>query len=95
MYKVYQVPVGNNITWKKGKGRQYHLPNNIQAVGKNIKWGKGEGTEISGKQIKIFIALQSTLHFCVAVVRCQNLSDMIGSYHCLMSLQWWYFKDLG
>ena len=24
---------------KKGKGEQYHLPYNTQAVGKNIKWG--------------------------------------------------------
>ena len=23
------------------KGKQYHLPYNIQAVGKNIKWGRG------------------------------------------------------
>ena len=27
---------------KKGKGNQYHLSYNIEAIGKNIKWGKGE-----------------------------------------------------
>ena len=30
-------------TRKKGKGKQYHLTYNIQAVGKNIKWGEAEG----------------------------------------------------
>ena len=31
------MAVGKNITWKKGKGMQYHLPFNIEAVWKNIK----------------------------------------------------------
>ena len=39
-----------NATWKKGKGKQYHPPYNIEAVGKNIKWGNR--TEIFGKKIK-------------------------------------------
>ena len=34
--------LGKNITWKKGKEKQYHLPYNIKAVGKDIKWGRGE-----------------------------------------------------
>ena len=38
--------VGENITWKKGKGKQYNLPNNSMAVGKNVKWGRREGDEI-------------------------------------------------
>ena len=33
------MAVGKNTTWKKGKGKQYHLPYNTEAVGKNIKWG--------------------------------------------------------
>ena len=28
---------------KKGMGKQYHPPYNVEAVGKNIKLGKGEG----------------------------------------------------
>ena len=39
--------------WRKGKGKQYHISYNIEAVGKNIKWGKGKGMEISAKKIKI------------------------------------------
>ena len=35
---------GNN----KGKGKQYHLSFNIEAVGKKIKWGREEGNENSG-----------------------------------------------
>ena len=31
---------GKNLTWKKGKRKQNHLPNNIKAVGKNIKFNK-------------------------------------------------------
>ena len=27
---------------KFGKGKQYHLSYNIEAVGKNIKWGRGQ-----------------------------------------------------
>ena len=43
------------MTWKKGKGKQYHLSRlyDIKAAGKNIKWGKGKGYKISGKKIKI------------------------------------------
>ena len=37
------IIVGKNITLKKGKGKQYNLPYNIEAVGKNITWGKEEG----------------------------------------------------
>ena len=37
------MAVGKNATWKKGDGKQYHLPYDIEAVGKNIKWGRGEG----------------------------------------------------
>ena len=36
------MAVGKNITWKKGKGKQYHLPCNIRVIGKNIKWGRGK-----------------------------------------------------
>ena len=42
------MSVGKIITWK---GKQYHLPFNIEAVGKHIKWGKG--TESLGMKIKI------------------------------------------
>ena len=38
---------------KKGKGKQYHLLYNIQAVGKNIKWGRLEDRGILEKKIKI------------------------------------------
>ena len=35
------MAAGKNIAWKKnGKGKQYHLPYNIEAVGRNIKWGR-------------------------------------------------------
>ena len=37
--------VEKNITWKKGRGEQYHLPHNIKAVGKNIKKGTEEEDE--------------------------------------------------
>ena len=46
------MSVGKNIMLKKGKGKQYHLPYNIEAVGKNIEWLKGK--DISIKNIKIF-----------------------------------------
>ena len=42
---------GKNITWKKGKWKQYYLPFNIEVVEKNIKWGL-EGEKYLGK-IKI------------------------------------------
>ena len=32
-----------SIAWKKGKGEEYNIPHDIQAVGKNIKCGRGEG----------------------------------------------------
>ena len=35
--------MGKNITSKKGKSKQYHLPFDIKAVGKYIKRGRGEG----------------------------------------------------
>ena len=44
---------GKTITWKKEKGKQYHLACNIEAVGKNNKWAKKKKTEIWGKKIKI------------------------------------------
>ena len=51
----------------KGKGKQYYLPYNIEAVGKNIN--RGRGTEVLGKKIKIkkkrigkIIKLQGTLY---------------------------------
>ena len=34
------MSVGKNVTWKKGKGKKYHLPCNIEAAGKNIKRGR-------------------------------------------------------
>ena len=34
------MAVRKNITWKIGKGKQYHFLYNIEAVGKNIKWGR-------------------------------------------------------
>ena len=37
------MALGKNITLKKGKEEQYHLPYNIKAVRKNIKWGREEG----------------------------------------------------
>ena len=49
-----------NTTWKKGKGEQYHLPNNLpynikcKAVGKNIG-EEGKGAEFLEKNIKIEI----------------------------------------
>ena len=33
------------MTLKKGKGKQYHLFYDIEAVGKNIKWGRGGGDD--------------------------------------------------
>ena len=48
--------VGKNITWKKGKGKQYLLPFHIKAVGKYIKLGRkrGKGSEELGKKITRF-----------------------------------------
>ena len=37
------------------KGKQYHIPYNIESVGKNIKWGKGKWAEISEKKIYFFL----------------------------------------
>ena len=39
------MAVGKNITCKKGEGKHYHLPYNIEAVGKDINWLKGEGNQ--------------------------------------------------
>ena len=39
-----------NIIWKKGKGKQYHLPYNIKTIGKNIKWDREDGDGISEKE---------------------------------------------
>ena len=36
------MAVGKNITWKRDKLKQYHLPFNIKDVGKNINWGRGD-----------------------------------------------------
>ena len=33
---------GKTITWRKEKGKHYHLACNIEAVGTNIKWEKEE-----------------------------------------------------
>ena len=51
------MAVGKNLTWKKkGKGKQCHLPYNIEAIGKNIKWGKGEGVRtFRGRKSKLKI----------------------------------------
>ena len=49
---VYYVPYDKNITWKKGKGKQFHLPYNNKAFGKNINWGRGR--KFWGRKIKIF-----------------------------------------
>ena len=38
---------------KKGRGKQYQLPYNIEAVGKNIKRGIEEGDGNFGRKIKI------------------------------------------
>ena len=44
------MAVGKNITWgKNGKGKQYHLPYNIEAVGKNITRGK-RGHKFRGRK---------------------------------------------
>ena len=48
------MAVGKNITWKKGEGKQYHLPFNIEAVEGRISSEKeGKETESFGKKIKI------------------------------------------
>ena len=44
------MAVGKNITSKKGKEKQYHLPYIIEAVWKNIEWGKGEGDGYFGEE---------------------------------------------
>ena len=36
-----------DVTWKKGKEKQYNFPHNIEAIGENIWSGKG------GEKIKI------------------------------------------
>ena len=36
------IAMGKNITWKRGRGKQYHLPYIVESVGKNIKWGRGD-----------------------------------------------------
>ena len=36
------MAVGRIYHGKKGKGKRYHLPYNIEADGKNINWGKGK-----------------------------------------------------
>ena len=51
------MAVGKNITWKRGKGKHYHLPYNIEAVGKNIKCRRREGDGIVGKRIKISMSV--------------------------------------
>ena len=39
------------ITWKKGQGKQYNLPNDIKAVGKDIKWAREDrGLKIWGRK---------------------------------------------
>ena len=38
---------------KKGKGKQYHPPNNIKAVGKNKKWGRILGKKIEIKKMTV------------------------------------------
>ena len=43
-----------NLTWKNGKGKQYHLPYNFKAAGKNIKWGKGGGDGNFGEENQDF-----------------------------------------
>ena len=35
--------MGKNITSKKAKGKQYHIPYDIKAVWKNINLGRREG----------------------------------------------------
>ena len=47
------MAVGINITWKKGKGKQYHIIYDIEAVGKNIRLEKRKKTDISEEKIKI------------------------------------------
>ena len=47
------MAVGKNITWKKGKRKQYNLPYNIQAIWKNIKWGRGKEDGNFWKNMKI------------------------------------------
>ena len=39
------MAVEKKITWKKGEGKQYHLPHNIEAVENNIKCGRGKENE--------------------------------------------------
>ena len=65
------MAAGKIIMWKKGKGKQYHLPYNIEAVGKNIKWESvmRKGTEIWERKLRFKkkimgknINLQGTLY---------------------------------
>ena len=45
--------VGKNIALEKGKGKQYHLFYDIEAVGKNINWGREEGDGNFGEENRI------------------------------------------
>ena len=42
------MAVGKDMTWKRGKGKQYYLSFNFKTVGE-----EGRGSEIFGKKIKI------------------------------------------
>ena len=44
--------LGKYKMWKRGKGKQLHLPYNIKAVVKIIKWERGRGKEILQKKIE-------------------------------------------
>ena len=48
------IVLEKNITWKKGKEKQYHLPYNIKAVEKNIKWLREEGDGNFGEENRDF-----------------------------------------
>ena len=48
--REYHGCVGKNITWKRGREKQYHLPYNVVAAGKNIKKGRGKGNMGGGDQ---------------------------------------------
>ena len=43
------MAVGKKVE-KKGKGKQYNLPCNIEALGRILSGEKVHGTEISGKE---------------------------------------------
>ena len=42
--------MGKNITRRKIKAKQHHLPFNVEAVWKNIKWGRKEGEANFGEE---------------------------------------------